>query len=150
MDYDISVSEGITLVVLDEAPSDLCFVSSVFEALASENINIDMISQSPPKGCSASLSFTLSDQNLGKALEVVYKIREAFPQTKISVSSGNTKLLISGSKMKDTYGVAAIVLKTAAKSNLDIRMITTSEVDISLLITQSDLSTMFDLLNQNL
>ena len=97
-----------------------------------------MISQSPPKGSSSGLAFTLSDSDLGAALETIAKLREIFPKIKISVSSGNTKLLISGDDMKNNYGIAAEVFNAVAATHADVRMITTSEIDISLLITNPD------------
>ena len=138
MGYNFTCTEDITLVVLDEAPADLCFVASAFEALSVGKINIDMISQSPPKGSSSGLAFTLSDSDLGAALETIAKLREIFPKIKISVSSGNTKLLISGDDMKNNYGIAAEVFNAVAATHADVRMITTSEIDISLLITNPD------------
>ena len=138
MGYNFTFTEDITLVVLDEAPADLCFVASAFEALSVGTINIDMISQSPPKGSSSGLAFTLSDSDLGAALETIAKLREIFPKIKISVSSGNTKLLISGDDMKNNYGIAAEVFNAVAATHADVRMITTSEIDISLLITNPD------------
>lgn len=138
MGYNFTFTEDITLVVLDEAPADLCFVASAFEALSVGKINIDMISQSPPKGSSSGLAFTLSDSDLGAALETIAKLREIFPKIKISVSSGNTKLLISGDDMKNNHGIAAEVFNAVAATHADVRMITTSEIDISLLITNPD------------
>lgn len=138
MGYNFTFTEDITLVVLDEAPADLCFVASAFEALSVGKINVDMISQSPPKGSSSGLAFTLSDSDLGAALETIAKLREIFPKIKISVSSGNTKLLISGDDMKNNYGIAAEVFNAVAATHADVRMITTSEIDISLLITNPD------------
>lgn len=138
MGYNFTFTEDITLVELDEAPADLCFVASAFEALSVGKINIDMISQSPPKGSSSGLAFTLSDSDLGAALETIAKLREIFPKIKISVSSGNTKLLISGDDMKNNYGIAAEVFNAVAATHADVRMITTSEIDISLLITNPD------------
>ena len=138
MGYNFTFTEDITLVVLDEAPADLCFVASAFEALSVGKINIDMISQSPPKGSSSGLAFTLSDSDLGAALETIAKLREIFPKIKISVSSGNTKLLISGDDMKNNYGIAAEVFNAVAATHADVRMITTAEIDISLLITNPD------------
>ena len=66
MGYTFTFTDDVTLVVLDEAPADLCFVLSAFEALSENKINIDMISQSPPKGTSFRLAFTLSGQRFGK------------------------------------------------------------------------------------
>ncbi len=110
MGYNFTFTEDITLVVLDEAPADLCFVASAFEALSVGKINIDMISQSPPKGSSSVShlpSQTAISERLSRPLQSFAKFSR---KIKISVSSGNTKLLISGDDMKNNYGIAAEVL----------------------------------------
>ena len=86
------------------------------------------------------LSFTVSGDDLGKILELSAKIRDLYPDVKLSVSNGNCKISVFGEAMKGQPGVAAKVFAAAAKANTDIIMITTSEVDISMLVPQSDLT----------
>ena len=57
---------------------------------------------------------------------------------KTIVSSGNCKISVYDQAMKNTPGIAAKVFAAAAKIETDIRIITTSEVDISLLVTAAD------------
>lgn len=142
--HQVTVTQEVSLIVLNKAPSDLCFVASVFESLASAGINIDMISQSPPQGTASSLSFTISDADLGKALEIISQLREIYPQLRSAVSSGNYKVLVSSEQMRCEPGVAAKVFRAVATLHTDIRLITTSEIDISLLITQPDCDTVVD------
>lgn len=54
------------------------------------------------------------------------------------MSSGNCKISIFGEEMRGTPGVAAKVFSAVSKVKADIRMITTSEVDISLLVVKAD------------
>lgn len=150
LSYDITVSEECSLVVLDNAPTDLCFVASVFEAMAAADINIDMISQAPPKGAVSGLSFTLPDNDLGKTLEVIAQLREIYSQLKSAVSSGNCKVLVSSEEMREQPGIAARVFKAAAIAHADVRLITTSEIDISLLITQPQVEAVLDAIRQAL
>lgn len=137
MAYTISVRENVTLVVLGPMSSELVAVASVFEAMAAAKINVDMISQSPPQGASTHLSFTISDDDLEKALGLIARMRHEHPELKLAISSGNQKLTVFGDAMRHQPGIAANVLRAAAMAAADIRLVTTSEVDISLLLPPS-------------
>ena len=132
---NISVVEDVTLVSLNDSPADMNTISKIFDMISTNNIDVDMISQTPPH-----LSFTVSGDDLGKILELSAKIRDLYPDVKLSVSNGNCKISVFGEAMKGQPGVAAKVFAAAAKANTDIIMITTSEVDISMLVPQSDLT----------
>lgn len=112
----------------------------IFDMISTNNIDVDMISQTPPHSNKPHLSFTVSGDDLGKILELSAKIRDLYPDVKLSVSNGNCKISVFGEAMKGQPGVAAKVFAAAAKANTDIIMITTSEVDISMLVPQSDLT----------
>ncbi len=138
MGYNFTFTEDITLVVLDEAPADLCFVASAFEALSVGKINIDMISNLRQKvhhRVSPLPSQTAISERLSRQLQSFAKFSR---KSKFRSAAGNTKLLISGDDMKNNYGIAAEVFNAVAATHADVRMITTSETDISLLITNPD------------
>ena len=120
--------------------ADMNTISKIFDMISTNNIDVDMISQTPPHSNKPHLSFTVSGDDLGKILELSAKIRELYPDIKLSVSNGNCKISVFGEAMKGQPGVAAKVFAAAAKANTDIIMITTSEVDISMLVPQSDLT----------
>lgn len=86
-----------------------------------------------------SLSFTVSDSDLGAILAVTAAIKERYPSIKPLISSGNVKLSLFGEEMRNLYGVAAKAIAAVAATKTDVRLITTSEVDISLLIAESSL-----------
>ena len=67
------------------------------------------------------------------------QLRETNPELKISVSSGNCKISVLDPAMNEKPGYAAKVLSAAAAVHSDIRMVTTSECDISILVVQADL-----------
>lgn len=134
----ISVFEDVTLISLNDSPTDIKLIAGIFEMISQAGIDVDMISQTPPNGAHSSLSFTVSDDDFGKILEISAELRRLNPELKISVSSGNCKISIFGESMKGKPGVAAKVFGAAASINSDIRMITTSETDISLLVAKVD------------
>lgn len=136
----VSYTEGVTLVTLDNTPSSLDYVANVFTQLSNAGINVDMISLSPPTGETSSLSFTIADDSLAPALMVISGLRKTCAQIKPYISSNNCKVLICDEDMRTKPGVAAKVFRMTADAGVDIRLITTSETEISLLVTKADLN----------
>jgi len=137
-DFTVTLTEDISLVVLNKAPGDVCFVSSVFELLGNAGVNADMISQAPSQGAAASLAFTVKDTGLPVCLKVIADLREAYPGISSAVSGGNVKVLIAAESMRNTPGAAAEVFRRLAVSGTDIRLITTAETEISLLVAGAE------------
>ncbi len=137
---ELNVTENISLVTFSKAPSDCVFIVAAFAEFAKRGINIDMISQTAPQGDTVSLSFTVSDADMVTALEAIRSLRAACPTVVPLVTSGNCKLQLYGSDMRDMSGVGAAVLKTVSDSGAQMIIITTSEVDISILTSPTTLS----------
>ncbi|BCI60309.1 ACT domain-containing protein [Solibaculum mannosilyticum] len=138
----VSITEDVTLITLSDSPADIHFISSIFDCIAEAKISVDMIAQSAPIGDRTSLSFTVSDDDMRKALDVVSSLRVSHPSLRPSISSGNVKVSVYSEQMRTQPGVASKVFSAAASSNVDIRLVTTSEVDISLLITKPEAETL--------
>lgn len=134
----LNVIEDVTLISLNDSPADIGLISKIFDMISKAGIDVDMISQTPPNGSHSSLSFTVGDEDFGKILEIVAELRCLNPELKINVSSGNCKISLFGESMRGKPGVAAKVFAAAASVNSDIRMITTSETDISILVVKVD------------
>ena len=143
----ITVTESVALITLHKSPADIHFISYVFSLISEAGINVDMISQTAQLGGEISISFTISDEDLAKVLNLSTKLRADHPNVKLVVSSGNAKISLYGEEMRDIPGIAARAFKLISTVNADVRLITTSEVDISILVTQSDLQTVLDVLN---
>lgn len=133
----ITTTSDITLITLQNCPSDLTFTASVFRKIAELGVDVDMISLAPTQGAYTSISFTISDNDLGKILAFTSDLHDN-SNIKTIASSGNCKISVYDQGMKNCPGVAAQVFAAAAKVETDIRIITTSEVDISLLVTDAD------------
>lgn len=134
MNPKIKVSEGITLVTLQNIPADMDFVATIFEDVAKLNIDIDMISLSPVKSSNTDLSFTIKDDDLVSLLTYVAKLKEQ--KIKPVVSSGNSVISVFDAEMENTPGVAAKIFRAVSSVGDDIRIVTTSEVQVSLLVTE--------------
>ena len=139
----INTTNEITLVTLQNCPCNPDFLAKVFVSIADLGVNIDMISLSPNHGSSTTVSFTISDEDLGKILKFTSALQEK-SAIKTIVSSGNCKINVYDANMVNTPGAAAKVFSAVAAANTDIRIVTTSDVDISLLVTEADFNTTLD------
>ena len=141
----VTTTDGITLITMPNVPADIDFVAKIFENFASLGINVDMISLTPPQGAHIDLSFTISDDDLGKLLAYNAE-RRSKGESSIQpvVSSGNCQISVCDEAMETTPGMAAKVFRAAAKASADIRIITTSEVQITLLVTQADFDAVYE------
>ena len=134
---EIKTVSDITLVTLQGSPSSTRFMGEVFQRIAAQGINIDMISMPPNHGANAGISFTISDEDLIGILALVNALK-AETGIRVSVSSVHHKISVYDPQMKNTPGMAAKVFCAIAATDADIRLITTSEVEISLLVTEAD------------
>ena len=116
----ITTVNDITLITLQNCPSELSFISNLFQKIADFDVNVDMISLAPTQGAFTSVSFTISDNDLDKILAFTSNLRDT-SNIKTIVSSGNCKISVYDQNMKNTPGVAARVFAAAANIETDIR-----------------------------
>lgn len=133
----ISTIHRITLVTLQSSPAKVSFVADILERIAEKGINIDMISMAPTHSAVTSLSFTILDDDLMKMISFTSELKKE-TDIKALISSVNHKISVYDQKMKNTPGIAAKVFQAIAHCDADIRLITTSEVEISLLVSEAD------------
>ncbi|HIQ80246.1 MAG TPA: hypothetical protein IAD32_03050 [Candidatus Scatavimonas merdigallinarum] len=138
----VNVSDEITLVSLHDIPANMQQIADIFEKIASMGIDVDMISLSPVQSASTSLSFTIRDADLIKLLEFTSGLQGG--RVKPIVSSGNYIVSVLDKQMENTPGIAAKIFRAVADVNTDIRVISTSEVQISLLVTKADFDAVYE------
>ena len=98
---NISVSYNIALVTIYRLPYDTRLLSDIFNGIAQKNINIDMISQSPPYRGIISLSFSLPADKLVDALSVLNGFKAIVKDLRVEVDADNTKLQVYGEGMRN-------------------------------------------------
>lgn len=130
----VTYCENVALVTLRNVPSEGTLIGEIFTAIADGGINVDMISQTAPQGGTISLAFTVSTDSVGILLPVLNGFKPATPDLGVELTAGMTKLNFSDESMVHTPGVAAGVFSALAAGGVSPTMITTSTVDISLLI----------------
>ena len=111
--------------------------SKIFGPLAKGNINVDMILQNISQdGKYANLSFTLPRSDLEKALKILKKEKNSIGYKKIIFSNNISKISVVGVGMRSHAGVAQTLFDTLGKNKINIQVITTSEIKISILIDE--------------
>ena len=111
--------------------------SKIFGPLAKGNINVDMILQNISQdGKFANLSFTLPRVDLEKALKILKKEKSKIGYKKIISSNNISKISVVGVGMRSHAGVAQTLFDTLGKNKINIQVITTSEIKISILINE--------------
>jgi aspartate kinase len=123
----------VTLRSLPDVPG---VAARVFGPLADAAINVDMIVQNlSPDMKKTDLTFTISRADLPKALEVLKNLSKDLPGTQIESSADVSKISVIGIGMRSHVGVAQKMFKTLAEKGINIQVITTSEIKVSVLIS---------------
>jgi aspartokinase len=130
--YDIS------LVSITNIPDDMEHIRILFTSLAENDINVDMISQSAPFQGKIAISFSIPSSYLPKTMVAFEEARKTLENMQVEIDAFNSKISFFGEKMKEIPGVAAHLFTLFAKNRIMIKMITTSENDISCLIYEKD------------
>jgi len=132
----VKISPDITLITLYN--TNVSNREKIFTKLAGNNINLDIISQSPCFGGDITLSFSLSDKDLARTLEVAAAFKKEHEKTEINISSNNMTVSFFGSEIINTPGVAAGIFEEFSQNGINIVLIATSDVSVSCLVTKSD------------
>ena len=121
----------ITLIGIQDTPG---VANKIFSPLASANINVDMIVQNiTDDGKLTSLTFTVANSECEKAVKKLKLSNIKF--NKIHIDKKISKVSIIGVGMRSHVGVAKKMFETLAKNNINIQVISTSEIKISVLIS---------------
>ena len=110
----------------------------VFSKLSAKNINVDIILQSVGRNGTKDISFTIAQDNLKLALDLLEPYAEALGATSVVYNEHVAKVSIVGAGMESHPGVAADMFETLYGANINIHMISTSEIKISVLIDESE------------
>jgi len=127
-------------VVVTDIPDTPGEAATLFGYLAKENISVDMIIQSYARKTSNTndIAFTINKEDLTKTTEIIEKIKEKLNAGEVKIDDDIAKVSIIGAGMIDRPGIASTMFKTLADSEINIRMISTSEIKISCLINKED------------
>ncbi len=124
-------------IVVCDVPDKPGVAAKLFSKLANENISVDMIIQSYARKVSNTndIAFTVDKTDVAKTVSALNLLKEEIGATgQIEVDENISKVSIVGAGMIDRPGVASLMFETLAQQNVNIRMISTSEIKISCLV----------------
>ena len=110
----------------------------VFKLLAENNINIDMIAQAAGEDIIKSISFSIRNQDLRNTIEILEDNKEELEIETIKYYENLSKVSIVGLGMMNNPGVAARMFGTLYNKDIEVRMISTSEIKIAILVEEKD------------
>lgn len=123
----------ITLSGVPDKPGQ---AAEIFGALAENAINVDMIVQSSSiNHGSTDITFTIPETDLLTAEKVIKKIQENIDFKKFTSETNVVKISVVGNAMRSQSGMAKTMFQTLAKNHINIQVISTSEIKISVLIS---------------
>ena len=122
----------VTLLGVEDQPG---VAAKIFGPLADASINVDMIVQNASEDGTTDITFTTSRDDLERALKVV-KDNINVPYRSINTDSGVVKVSVVGVGMRSHAGVAQTMFTALAEKKINIHIISTSEIKVSVLISE--------------
>lgn len=113
----------------------------IFSALARAGVNVDMVIQSAMREERNDIAFTICSDDLHLAVPVVEEVVKEIGASGMSYGDNVAKVSIIGAGMQSNPGVAAAMFEALATENINIQMISTSEIKVSCIINEDDVET---------
>ncbi|MAV10002.1 MAG: aspartate kinase [Synechococcus sp. MED850] len=125
------------VLALSHLPDQPGIAAGLFEALSTAGINVDLIIQSTHSGNSNDITFTVGDSDLQAARQVCSDVLETLGG-ELGFDGGMSKLSIRGAGIMGRPGIAATLFNCLSQQGINLRLIATSEVKVSCVISSSD------------
>ncbi len=125
----------ISIVGVPDQPG---FAFKIFSQLAAKKVNVDIILQSIGRDGTKDISFTVSRSHKDLAVSLMEEINDRLGGKGILCDENISKVSIVGAGMQTNPGVASKMFEALAEANINIQMISTSEIKISVLVALAD------------
>ena len=126
----------VTVIGVPDRPG---ISAALFENLANSNINVDMIVQNTSKDGSTDISFTVPKADMKVAEDIVSRVAAEIGAQGVSHETEIAKVSLVGAGMKTSPGVAAKMFRVLADNGINIHMISTSTIRVSVVIDAADM-----------
>lgn len=130
----VALNEDEAKITIFKVPDQPGVAAKIFKILADEKINVDMIIQNKTQTKTTDLSFTVFKSELDSALKIVEKARRVVKATQVVCDQSIAKVSVVGVGMRSHSGVASKMFNALAKRKINIDMISTSEIKISVVV----------------
>lgn len=130
----VAYNRGEGKVGIRDVPDRPGVAAAIFGPLAQANVNVDMIVQNVGHDGKTDLTFTVPKEDLRRAEEIIDRVAKELGAVRIETDTGIVKISIIGAGMRSHSGVAAKMFETLSKVGVNVQMISTSEIKISVIL----------------
>lgn len=123
-------------ITVKEVPDQPGIAAKLFNALAEASVSVDMIIQNISDEGHTDISFTVTTEHLTDAMAEVNRVNQEIKAARITSDADICKISIVGAGMKSHSGIAATMFQTLSRENINIMMISTSEIKVSCVIDE--------------
>lgn len=134
----IAKDTNVARIAVVGIPDQPGYAFKLFRALANANINVDIILQSINRDGHNDISFTVAEDELEKAFSILQERKDILGYGEIFSEKNVAKVSIVGAGMLSSSGIAAIMFEALSDAKINIQMISTSEIKVSVLIDEKD------------
>ena len=126
----------VTIVAVPDRPG---ISATLFEPLAAANVNVDMIVQNTSHNGATDISFTMPKSDMATAETIVARVAAEIGAKGVERDANIAKISVVGAGMKTSPGIAAKMFRVLADEGINIEMISTSTIRISVVTAIADL-----------
>ncbi|MEO5724592.1 MAG: aspartate kinase [Ilumatobacteraceae bacterium] len=126
----------VTILAIPDRPG---ISATLFESLAEANVNVDMIVQNTSHDGTTDISFTIPNADIATAESIVSRVADEIGAEGVSHNKSIAKISLVGAGMKTSPGIAAKMFRTLADESVNILMISTSTIRISVVVAASEM-----------
>lgn len=126
-------------IAVRQIPDRTGLAARIFEPLARANINVDMIVQTTHETGESELAFTVAKEDLKKAMQVTDAAARAIGAGQVQAAGDVSKISIIGIGMRSHAGVAARMFDVLAEAGINLQLISTSEIKVSVVVDMSEM-----------
>lgn len=134
----VTINKNEAKITVCDVPDRPGVAAKVFKELSNCGVNVDMIVQNVSQNRKTDISFTINKADLAKAIKLIKEVSSDLSAGDVLQDEDIARVSVVGVGMKSHPGVAATMFETLAKKNINIEMISTSDISISCIIDKKD------------
>ena len=134
----VAKDNNVAKISITGIPDAQGWAFRIFSKLSARDINVDTILQSAVHGDKRDIFFTVNEDRLSDAVEALNKYCESIEGAKLTYDKNVAKISIVGAGMQTHAGVAAKMFEALFTAHIDIQMIATSEIKVSVIVSQEN------------
>ncbi|KHF41003.1 aspartate kinase [Halalkalibacter okhensis] len=144
----IAFENDVTKVTVSGLPNRLNTLSKLFTTLSENQVNVDIIIQNQYDDKHVNISFSITQSSLKETLAVLQEAQEELQFEDVTFEEELAKVSIVGSGMVSNPGVAAKMFDVLAKNEIFVKMVSTSEIKVSVVVDEADMVLAVEMLHE--